>query len=159
MIGVKFITLGTLKEEYWRAAVAEYTKRLGAFCKFQLVELKEERLSENPSDGEIKQALQKEGQKILSEIPPRAYRIAMCVEGKQMSSEKFAQKLDDISEKNGEVCFIIGSSFGLCDEVKAACDFRMSVSELTLPHQLMRVVLLENVYRGFNILKGTRYHK
>lgn len=159
MIGVKFITLGTLKEAYWRDAAAEYEKRLGAFCKCQIVQLKEERISDAPSANEIKQALDKEAQKIMAEIPPRAYRVAMCVEGKQLSSEELAEKLGDISERYGDVCFIIGSSHGLSDSVKDACDMKLSVSRLTFPHQLMRVLLLETVYRGFNILKGTKYHK
>ena len=159
MVGVKFITLGTLKEAYLRDAAAEYEKRLGAFCKIEMVQLKEERLSDNPSEGEIKQALEKEAAKIFSEIPPRAYKIAMCVEGKQLSSEELAEKLEDISERYGEVCFIIGSSHGLSDSVKASADMKLSVSKLTFPHQLMRVLLLEAVYRGFNIMKGTKYHK
>ncbi len=159
MIGVKFITLGTLKEAYWRDAAAEYEKRLGAFCKCQIVQLKEERVSDDPNENEIRQALEKEAQKIMAEIPPRAYRVAMCVEGRQLSSEELAEKLGDISERYGNVCFIIGSSHGLADSVKNACDMKLSVSKLTFPHQLMRVLLLETVYRGFNILKGTKYHK
>ncbi len=159
MINVKFITLGTLKEAYWRDAAAEYEKRLGAFCKIQIAQLKEERVPDNPTDGEVKQALEKEGQRIMSEIPPKAYKIAMCVEGKQLSSEELAEKLGEISERYGEVCFIIGSSHGLSEKVKSACDMKLSVSRLTFPHQMMRVLLLEAVYRGFNIQKGTRYHK
>ena len=159
MIGVKFITLGTLKESYLREAAAEYEKRLGAFCKIRIVQLKEEKLSDKPSESEIKQALEKEAVKIFEEIPPRAYKIAMCVEGKQLSSEELADKLGEISERYGDVCFIIGSSHGLSDSVKAASDMKLSVSKLTFPHQLMRVLLLEAVYRGFNILKGTKYHK
>ena len=159
MLNVKFITLGTLKEGYLREAAAEYEKRLGGFCRFQSVQLKEERLPEDPSDGAIRQALEKEAQKIMAEIPQRAYKIAMCVEGKQLSSEELAEKLSDISERYGEVCFIIGSSHGLADSVKNSCDIRLSVSKLTFPHQLMRILLLEAVYRGFNIMKGTKYHK
>jgi 23S rRNA (pseudouridine1915-N3)-methyltransferase len=159
MIGVKFITLGTLKENYLREAAAEYEKRLGAFCKIQIVQLKEEKLPDDPSAGEIEKALEKEAQKIIAEIPPRAYRIAMCVEGKQMSSEELADKLSEISERYGDVCFIIGSSHGLANSVKNSCDMKLSVSKLTFPHQLMRVLLLEAVYRGFNIMKGTKYHK
>lgn len=159
MIGVKFITLGTLKESYLREAAAEYEKRLGAFCKIQIVQLKEEKLPDDPSAGEIEKALEKEAQKIIAEIPPRAYRIAMCVEGKQMSSEELADKLSEISERYGDVCFIIGSSHGLANSVKNSCDMKLSVSKLTFPHQLMRVLLLEAVYRGFNIMKGTKYHK
>ncbi len=159
MIGVKFITLGTLKESYLREAAAEYEKRLGAFCKIQIVQLKEEKLPDDPSAGEIDKALEKEAQKIMAEIPQRAYRIAMCVEGKQLSSEELADKLSEISERCSDVCFIIGSSHGLANSVKNSCDMKLSVSKLTFPHQLMRVLLLEAVYRGFNIMKGTKYHK
>ena len=159
MVGVKFITLGTLKEQYLRDAAAEYEKRLSAFCKIQIVQLKEEKLPDSPSDGEIEKALEREAEKVMAEIPPRAYKIAMCVEGKQLSSEELADRLGEISERYGDMCFIIGSSHGLSDRVKKACDARISVSRLTFPHQLMRVLLLEAVYRGFNILKGTKYHK
>ena len=159
MMNVKFITLGTLKESYLRDAAAEYEKRLGAFCKMELVQLKEERLSDNPAESEIKNALLKESEKIFAEIPPKAYCVAMCVEGKQLSSEELAQKIDEIALEKGNVCFIIGSSFGLSDAVKQRADMRLSISKLTFPHQLMRVVLLEAVYRAFNISKGTKYHK
>ena len=159
MINVRFITLGTLKEQYLRDAAAEYEKRLGAFCRFENVQLKEERLSDSPSQSEIKNALERESVKILEQIPPRAYCIAMCVEGKQLSSEELAQKLDLAVQDTSDICFIIGSSFGLSDTVKQRADMRLSVSKLTFPHQLMRVVLLEAVYRAFNIQKGTKYHK
>lgn len=159
MIGVTLITVGTLKEAYLRDAAAEYEKRLGAFCKFTHVSLKEERLPDTPSDSEIKNALRREGEKILTEIPKKAYRVALCVEGRQLSSEELAQKLGNIGTTHGELCLIIGSSHGLDDAVKSACDMKLSVSKLTFPHQLMRVILLEAVYRGFNILKGTHYHK
>lgn len=159
MMNVKFITLGTLKEAYWRDAAAEYEKRLGAFCRFEMVQLKEERISDNPSENEIKNALSKEADRILAEIPPKAYCVAMCVEGKQLSSEELAQKVDEVALERGNICFIIGSSFGLSEQVKQRADMRLSVSKLTFPHQLMRVVLLETVYRAFNISKGTKYHK
>ena len=159
MINVRFITLGTLKEQYLRDAAAEYEKRLGAFCRFENIQLKEERLSDSPSQSEIKSALERESAKILEQIPPRAYCIAMCVEGKQLSSEELAQKLDVAVQDTSDICFIIGSSFGLSDMVKQRADMRLSVSKLTFPHQLMRVILLEAVYRAFNIQKGTKYHK
>ena len=159
MLNVKFITLGTLKEGYLREAAAEYEKRLGGFCRFEMVQLKEERLSDQPSESEIKSALDKESAKIFAEIPSRAYVIAMCVEGKQCSSEELADKLEEISARSSDICFIIGSSFGLADTVKQRADMRLSVSKLTFPHQLMRVILLESVYRAFNIQKGTKYHK
>jgi 23S rRNA (pseudouridine1915-N3)-methyltransferase len=159
VLNVKLITLGTLKEAYLRDAAAEYEKRLGAFCRFELVQLKEERLSDDPSESEIKNALAKESEKILALIPARAYVVAMCVEGKQLTSPELAEKLEEISARTSDVCFIIGSSFGLSDTVKQRADLRLSVSKLTFPHQLMRVILLETVYRAFNIQKGTRYHK
>jgi len=153
------IVLGTLKESYLRDAAAEYEKRLGGFCRFETVQLKEEKLSDDPSEGEIRRALEKEAAAILAQIPPRAYCVAMCVEGKQLSSEELAEKMAQMEQQAGEICFIIGSSYGLSPDVKARADLRLSVSKLTFPHQLMRVLLLEAVYRAFNIRKGTRYHK
>ena len=159
MLSVKIITVGTLKESYLREAVAEYSKRLSAFCKLSVIQLKESKLPDSPSDKEIEAALDAEAKAILSEISPRSYKIAMCVEGKQMPSEKLAATLERISGQTSEVCFIIGSSFGLSDKVKSAADMRLSVSELTFPHQLLRVMLLESVYRAFTITAGTKYHK
>ena len=159
MIQVTVITVGNLKEAYWRDAMAEYEKRLSAFCKPEILQLKEAKLSENPRDSEIRSALADEGKRILAAVPPRAYKIAMCVEGQQFSSEDLAQKLEGVLTTNGSLCLIIGSSFGLSDEVKRACELRLSVSKLTFPHQMMRVLLLEVLYRCFGILKGTKYHK
>ena len=159
MIQVTVITIGNLKEAYWRDALAEYEKRLGAFCAYRSVQLKEEKLSDNPSQKEIVAALENEGKRILAAIPPKAYRIALCVEGKQFSSEALAKRLEAATEQHGAICLIIGSSFGLSPTVKSACDLRLSVSELTFPHQMMRVILLEALYRCFGILKGTKYHK
>lgn len=159
MIQVTVITVGGLKESYWRDAVAEYEKRLSAFCKPTVLQLKEARLPEDPSPGEVRTALADEGKRILAAIPPRAYCVALCVEGKQLSSEALAARLDRVLAENGHLCLIIGSSHGMAEEVKAACQMRLSVSELTFPHQMMRVLLLEVLYRCFSILKGTKYHK
>ena len=159
MLNVKFITVGTLKESYLREACAEYEKRLGAFCRFEMIQLKEEKLPDDPSDSEIQKALEREATQIEKSISQRAYRIAMCVEGGQLSSEELAERIEKIEQTSGEIVFIIGSSFGLADSVKRNCDMRLSVSKMTFPHQLMRVILLEGVYRAFNIRKGTRYHK
>lgn len=159
MIQVTVITVGNLKESYWRDAVAEYEKRLCAFCKPTVIQLKEAKVPENPSEGEIRAALADEGQRILAAMPPRSYRIALCVEGKQFSSEELAAKLEGVLSENGNLCLVIGSSHGLSDEVKAACQLRLSVSKLTFPHQMMRVLLLEVLYRAFSIIKGTKYHK
>lgn len=159
MIQVTVITVGNLKESYWRDAVSEYEKRLCAFCKPTVIQLKEAKVPENPSEGEIRAALADEGQRILAAMPPRSYRIALCVEGKQFSSEELAAKLEGVLSENGNLCLVIGSSHGLSDEVKAACQLRLSVSKLTFPHQMMRVLLLEVLYRAFSIIKGTKYHK
>jgi 23S rRNA (pseudouridine1915-N3)-methyltransferase len=159
MLNVKIYVTGTLKEQYYKDAIAEYKKRLGAYCKLDIIEYKEYKLPENPSEKQIEQALISEGQKILSDVSPRAYKIAMCVEGKQLSSEEFADKLEQISTTNGEVALIIGSSYGLSNEIKQACDFRMSVSKMTLTHQMLRVWLVEILYRCLSINNGGKYHK
>ena len=124
-----------------------------------LVQLKETKVGDDPSEGEIRAVLTDEGKRILSVIPPRAYTVALCVEGKQFSSEALAQKLEGVLAESGQLCLIIGSSHGLSPEVKNAAKLRLSVSELTFPHQMMRVLLLEVLYRCFGILKGTKYHK
>ena len=159
MLSVKIITVGTLKEGYLRDAVAEYSKRLSAFCKLSVIQLKQAKLSDSPSDKEIASALEAEAKMILAEASPRSYKIAMCVEGKQLSSEELASQIDRVATTHGEICFVIGSSHGLSDSVKSACDLRLSVSKLTFPHQLMRVMMCEIIYRSMNILRGTGYHK
>ena len=159
MLNIKFLTTGNLKETYWRDALGEYSKRLGGLCRFSCVEFKEVRLSDNPSQAEIDAALESEGEKILAEFSPRAYKIALCVEGNQLSSEELAAKLEQVSAVSSDIIFVIGSSYGLSSRVKQACDLRLSVSKLTFPHQLMRVLLAEAVYRALNIVKGTKYHK
>lgn len=159
MLNLTLITVGTLKENYLREAVAEYEKRLQAYCRLQTVNLRESRLSDSPSPGEIAAALSAEGKQILAAMPPRAYRVALCVEGKQLSSEELAERLEQIGQTHGSACFVIGSSYGLAPEVKAACDGRLSFSKLTFPHQLMRVLLLENLYRSLGISAGSKYHK
>ena len=159
MLTLKFISVGTLKEGYLREACAEYIKRLSGFAKVEQVNVKEARLSDSPSDAEIASALSSEAKEILQAAGERSYKVALCIEGKQFSSEVLAQKLDSVTQTHAEICFIIGSSFGLAPEVKQAADLRLSFSELTFPHQLMRVMLLEAVYRCMNITKGTKYHK
>lgn len=159
MATIKIITVGTLKEDYLKSAVAEYEKRISGFCKIESVNLKEAKLPNDPSDGDIRRALSEEAKAILANMPDRSYKIAMCVEGRQFSSEELSQKIDTAFSSANEICFVIGSSHGLDDSVKNAADLRLSVSKLTFPHQLMRVVLLESIYRCLNIIKGTKYHK
>ncbi len=159
LINVKLIALGNLKEGYLREAFSEYAKRLSAFSRFECVELKEYRLPDSPSPTEIDTALEDEAKRILSLLSPRAYKIALCIEGKQFSSEELSKKIDEAAERTSEIIFIIGSSHGLSEKVKAACDLRLSISKMTFPHQLMRVVMAEAIYRSFSISKGTKYHK
>ena len=159
MLKVKLITVGTLKEDYLRAAAAEYEKRLGAYCRFEQIQLKEEKTPELPSQNEIKAALDKEALRILEQIPSSAFCVALCVEGKQLSSEELAKKIEETTLTNASICLIIGSSHGIDASLKAICDYRLSISKLTFPHQLMRVMLLEIIYRAMNIIKGTKYHK
>lgn len=160
MIKVTIIAVGKLKEKYLRDACAEYVKRLGSFSKVNIVEINEERCSDNPSPAEIEQVKTKEGERILAKIPKGAYVIPMCIEGTQLSSEEFSKKLEGVCVSGfGELAFVIGGSFGLSDEVKATGKLRLSFGKLTLPHQLMRVILLEQIYRAFSISANTKYHK
>jgi len=159
MATIKIITVGTLKEDYLRDAVAEYEKRISVFCRVESVNIKEAKLPQDPSAGDIRRALDEEAKLILSAMPDRAYKIAMCVEGKQFSSEQLSAKIESAFSSSNEICFVIGSSLGLSDSVKASADLKLSVSALTFPHQLMRVILLESIYRCLNIIKGTKYHK
>ena len=160
MLNVKIIATGDFKENYLRDACAEYKKRLGAWCKLEEIILKEEKLPDNPSQTQIDKSLDIEAKRVLEKISPRSYVIAMCVEGKQLSSEELADKIEQIqSAGNSEIVFIIGSSFGLSPEVKNRADYKLSISKLTFPHQLLRVILHEAVYRALSIINGTRYHK
>ncbi len=161
MLNVNLITVGKLKESYLRDACAEYQKRLQAFCKLNIVELNESRLPDSPSEKEIKTALSNEGKAMMSLLSGNScYNITMCIEGKQLSSVKFAEKLEKISvDGKSTVNIVIGSSFGIADEIKAMSDFKLSMSEMTFPHQLARVMLLEQLYRAYQINSGGKYHK
>ena len=159
-MNVTLICLGKLKEDYLRAACAEYAKRLGAFCKLQVVELEPARLPDNPSQSQIDAALEDEAKRITAKIPKGAACFAMCIEGKQYSSPKFSQIMHTASVEGGaNVVFIIGSSFGLSEKIKQMSRYKLSMSEMTFPHQLARVMLLEQIYRAFQIENGGKYHK
>lgn len=157
---VTIICEGKLKESYLRDACAEYAKRLSAYCKLNIVELSPHRISENPSENEITSVLEAESKEILAKIPNGAKVYALCIEGKQMSSEKLSKSLSDCAVNGyNNVVFIIGGSHGLSDSVKSRADFRLSMSEMTFPHQLARVMLLEQIYRAYQISTGGKYHK
>ncbi|MBR2620771.1 MAG: 23S rRNA (pseudouridine(1915)-N(3))-methyltransferase RlmH [Clostridia bacterium] len=159
MLTFRIITVGTLKEGYWRDAVAEYKKRLSGFCRVEEINLKESKLSEDPSPAQVAAALDAEAEAMKDYLPSRAYKIALCVEGKQFSSEQLAARIDEVSARASEICLVIGSSHGISPKIKQMCDMKLSFSELTFPHQLARVVLYEVLYRCMNIIKGTKYHK
>ncbi|MBQ7390336.1 MAG: 23S rRNA (pseudouridine(1915)-N(3))-methyltransferase RlmH [Clostridia bacterium] len=159
MAQLTVITVGSLKEGYLREAVAEYKKRLSQYARVDEVELKEERINNEDNRAEIEGALSREADKILSALPKDALKIALCVEGKQHTSEELARIIGDGCDRGGKIALVIGSSYGLSEKVKRECDVRLSFSKLTFPHQLMRVVLFEAMYRSFTILHGKRYHK
>lgn len=161
MLTVNLIVVGKLKESYLRDACAEYVKRLGAFCKLTITELPESKLPDSPSEKEIFTALANEGKSIAAILNGKGcYNITMCIEGKQLSSEKLAEKIGKISvEGKSTLNIVIGSSHGISEDVKKLSDFRLSMSEMTFPHQLARVMVLEQVYRSFQILNGGKYHK
>lgn len=157
---VTILCVGKLKEKFYTDAAAEYVKRLGRFCKIEIVELPEERLPEDPSPAQIEAALSKEADAIRAKLPPSAAVIAMCVEGKPLSSEALAKLMADTATKGqSHLVFLIGGSFGLHPTVKTLAFFRLSMSPMTFPHHLARVMLLEQIYRGYQINAGSRYHK
>ena len=160
MIKLKLITLGKLKEKYLKDAEAEYLKRLSGYAKCELVEIEPVRIGDSPSQAEIEKALKTEAELIFKKIPENSAVVAMCIEGKQYSSEELSSLM--FSKINGgatALTFIIGSSYGLHPDVKARADIKLSFSKMTFPHQLFRIMLLEQIYRGFKIEEGSKYHK
>lgn len=160
MINVTLITVGKIKEKYFTDAIGEYSKRLTRYCKLNIIEVKDEPTPDNPSPRETELVLDTEGEKIISKLPKGAYVIPLCIEGKKISSTEFSGLIQKTaSSGNSEIAFIIGGSLGLSDKVKNLADFKLSFSDMTFPHQLMRVILLEQLYRAFNISDGGKYHK
>ncbi len=160
MLKVTVIAVGKLKEKFYTSAVEEYAKRLSAYCRFEVVEVKDEKTPDAPTEIEKQQVLDREAERIISKIPKGARVITLCVEGEQMSSEKFAQTISKLTiEGASHIVFIIGGSMGLSEEVKALSSLRLSFSKMTFPHMLMRVVLAEQIYRAFTIAEGKTYHK
>lgn len=158
MVQLTIISVGALASHF-KDSVAEYEKRLSQFCTVNDINIKECRIADEDDKTQIENALSLEGDKILAKIPQGAYKIALCVEGTSPDSVKLAEIIGRASDERGKICLIIGSSHGLCDKVKNACDYRLSVSKLTFPHQLMRVILSEALYRSFAIINNKKYHK
>ena len=157
-MNINLIVMGKLKEDYLRSACAEYIKRLGRYCSFELHELDECRLSDDPSDKEIAAALKKEAEQIKKYA--KGMIVPMCIEGKQLTGPELSQKMTEAGVSGqSTVTFIIGSSFGLDDGIKSMGALKLSMSKMTFPHQLARVMLLEQIYRAFQIAEGGKYHK
>jgi 23S rRNA (pseudouridine1915-N3)-methyltransferase len=160
MMRITVLAIGKLKEKYFRDACAEYEKRLSAFCKLDIIEIDETKCPSNPSKSDIDNVVRSEGEKIIAKIPKGALVIPLCIEGTQISSEKLSSVISEaalIGESS--VAFIIGGSWGLSDSIKALGKLRLSMSSMTFPHMLARVMLLEQIYRSFMISNGGEYHK
>ncbi len=160
MFSITMIAMGKLKEKFYISAAAEYEKRMKGYCQFQLIELPEARLSENPSPSEIKAALEKEADEILAKIPKGSWFCTLTPEGKLLSSEALAGKIKDVKlSGKSSACFLIGSSFGMAPRLKEMADFTLSLGPMTFPHHLTRIMVLEQLYRAESIQAGSKYHK
>lgn len=160
MFDITLIAMGKLKEKFYISATEEYAKRLGAYCRFRLIELPEQRLPESPSPAQIAAGLEKEAELIESKLPKRAWLCVFTPEGTLLSSEDFAEKIREVKlSGKSSACFLIGSSFGISPRIKAQADFRLSMGKMTFPHHLARVMVLEQLYRAEAIQAGSKYHK
>lgn len=152
--------MGKLKEKYLKMGIAEYAKRLSAYCKMELIEVPDEKAPEKLSEAEMVQVKEKEGERILAKIPDQAYVFALAIEGKQRTSEEFAKEIEQLGvQGKSTLVFVIGGSLGLSDAVMKRSNTPISFGKMTLPHQLMRLVLIEQIYRGFKIVRNEPYHK
>lgn len=157
---INIIYVGNIKDKYFSDAVKEYEKRLSAYCKVVNTEIKETKIPENASAAQINKAIEEEGEKILSVLPQKSYKIALAVEGAMLSSEELAKKIDlSLTGGYSSISFIIGGAFGMSEKVKKSCDMMLSISRMTFTHRMMRVIILEQIYRAYNILSGGKYHK
>ena len=157
---ITVIAVGKIKEKFFTDAIAEYSKRLSRYCRLEMIQVADEKTPDGASEALERQIKEKEGEKILSHISDGAYVIALAIQGKMLSSEQLAEKIDRLGiHGQSQIVFIIGGSLGLSDEVLKKSDYQLSFSNMTFPHQLMRVVLLEQIYRSYRIISGEPYHK
>lgn len=157
---ITIVSVGKIKEKYLRDAIAEYSKRLGRYCRLELVEVADEKTPDRASKAVEEQIRQKEGERIARYLREEAYVIALAIQGKMLSSEEFAEKIGNLGiQGQSHIVFVIGGSIGLDDKILQRADYQLSFSKMTFPHQLMRVILLEQIYRGYRILAGEPYHK
>ncbi len=159
-MNIKIISVGKIKEKYLKLGIEEFTKRLSKYCRLEIIELEDEKAPENLSEKEMENIKNKEGNKILSHVRDNTYAMALAIDGKNLSSEELADKLNNLSIMgSSNITLIIGGSLGLSKEVLDRADFKLSFSKMTFPHQLMRLIVLEQIYRSFRIIKGEPYHK
>lgn len=157
---ITVVSVGKIKEKFFVNAIKEYVKRLGSYCNLEEIEVSDEKAPETLSEKEEYQVKDKEGEKILKNIKDGSYVIALAIEGKQMSSEEFSDMIKDLGIRGkSHITFVIGGSLGLSKNILNRADYKLSFSKMTFPHQLMKVVLMEQVYRGFRIIRGEPYHK
>ena len=157
---ISIICVGKIKEQFYREAIAEYTKRLARYCKLEILEVQDEKTPDNASDAEELLIKKKEGERILSKIKDDAYVITLEIFGKKLDSVSFAQLLEKTAlSGKSHIQFVIGGSLGLHEDVSKRADYKLSFSDMTFPHQLMRVILFEQIYRGYRIISGEPYHK
>lgn len=157
---ISILCVGKVKEKFYRDAIEEFTKRLSRYCKLDIIEVVDEKTDEQATETEIRLIKEKEGNRLLKNIKDDAYVIALCIDGKQLDSEELSQKMEKLGVLGtSHICFIIGGSLGLSDEVIKRADYKLSFSKMTFPHQLMRVILLEQIYRCYRIMNHEPYHK
>lgn len=158
MIKIRIAAVGKVKESYFREGIAEYAKRLSRYCEFEIAEVKEENFNDRPDDASIAKILKTEGERLSKAA--KGYTIALAVEGRKLSSEKLARTIGNLTDSGeGEITFLIGGSYGIDEELKKRCLDRISFSDMTFPHALMRLIACEQIYRAFSILAGSEYHK
>lgn len=157
---ISILCVGKVKEKFYRDAIDEFNKRLSRYCKLEIVEVADEKTPDQASDIEVKQIKDKEGERLLKNIKDDAYVIALCIDGKQLDSEELSCKIESLGvQGTSHICFIIGGSLGLADEVISRTNYKLSFSKMTFPHQLMRVILMEQIYRAYRIMNNEPYHK
>ena len=157
---ISILCVGKVKEKFYREAIDEFTKRLSRYCKLEIIEVSDEKTEEQSSETEIRLVKEKEGERLLKNLKEDAYVIALCIDGKQLDSEELSEKMEKLGIQGvSHIWFIIGGSHGLSDAVVKRADFKLSFSKMTFPHQLMRVILLEQIYRGYRIMNHEPYHK
>ena len=157
---ISVLCVGKVKEKFYRDAIEEFVKRLSRYCKLEIIEVADEKTEEQSTENEIRLVKAKEGERLLKNIKEDAYVIALCIDGKQLDSEELSEKIEKLGiQGNSHICFIIGGSLGLADAVVKRADLKLSFSKMTFPHQLMRVILLEQIYRAYRIINHEPYHK